>query len=48
MPEKIEPTWIAYALDSPADPEALVAAIDRVEAHYAALVDYPHDTAHPA
>ena len=41
MPEKIEPTWIAYALDSPADPEALVAAIDRVDAHYAALVDYP-------
>ena len=41
MPEKIEPTWIAYALDSPAHPGAVVAAIDRVERHYAGLVNYP-------
>ena len=40
MPEKIEPTWIAYALDSPADAEALVAATERVERHYAGLVNY--------
>ena len=41
MPEKIEPTWIAYALDAPAGTETIAAAIDRVERHYAELVDYP-------
>jgi hypothetical protein len=40
MPEKIEPTWVAYALDSPADIDAVTAAIDRVSRHYTALVDY--------
>jgi hypothetical protein len=41
MPEKIEPTWIAYALESPADADTIVAAIERVERHYARLVNYP-------
>jgi hypothetical protein len=41
MPEKIEPTWIAYALAAPTSPEAIKAAIDRIERHYADLVDYP-------
>ncbi len=41
MPEKIEPTWIAYALDSPIAAEAIAAGIDRVKGHYAELVDYP-------
>ncbi len=41
MPEKIEPTWLAYALDRPAPAETIEAGIDRVQRHYAALVDYP-------
>jgi hypothetical protein len=47
MPEKIEPTSVAYALDSPADAEAIVAAIERVERHYAGSVNYPTRVAHP-
>jgi len=41
MPEKIEPTWLAYALDAPAPAETLTAGTERVERHYAGLVDYP-------
>ncbi len=39
--EKIEPTWLAYALDASAATETVAAAFDRVERHYAELVDYP-------
>lgn len=41
MSEKIDPTWLAYALDAPADPAALDAGIDRVRGHYDTIVDYP-------
>ena len=39
--EKIEPAWLAYALDAPAATETVAAAFDRVERHYAEFVDYP-------
>jgi hypothetical protein len=41
MPENIDPTWLAWALDEPPAPDRIAAALDRVERHYARLVDYP-------
>jgi len=41
MPENIDPTWLAWSLDKPAGEERLAAGLDRVERHYARLVDYP-------
>ncbi len=34
MGEKVDTTWIVYALDGPAEPETLEAAIKRVVRHY--------------
>ena len=44
MSEKIDPTWLAYALDEPVDPVALDAALERVRGHYDTLVDYPTES----
>ena len=41
MPEKIDPTWLAYALDRPAQHETLRAGLRRLLSHYGELVDYP-------
>lgn len=46
MAEKVDTTWIVYALDGPAEPETLEAAIKRVVRHYGPLVDYPVAAAH--
>ncbi len=40
MSEKIDPTWIAYALEAPADRGALEAGLRRVRDHYDTLIDY--------
>ena len=42
--EKIDPTWLAYALEQPAEPAALEAGLARVKAHYDTIVDYPTRT----
>jgi len=41
LSEKIDPTWLAYALDRPAEPDALEAGLERVKGHYDTIVDYP-------
>ena len=41
MSEKIDPTWLAYALDRPAGDDSLRAGVERVKGHYDTLVDYP-------
>ncbi len=46
MAEKIDPTWLAYALDEPATGTALDAAVARVRGHYDELVDYPTRAEH--
>lgn len=46
MPEKIDPTWLAYSLDQPAHRQALDAGLERVRSHYGELVDYPVDASH--
>lgn len=40
MSEKIDPTWLAYALKVPAAPERLGHAVRRLRDHYSTLVDY--------
>jgi hypothetical protein len=39
--EKLDPTWIAYALDHAGDRAVLEAGVRRVRSHYDTLVDYP-------
>jgi asparagine synthetase B (glutamine-hydrolysing) len=41
MPEKIDPTWLAYALDRPQQREPLHAGVRRLLTHYSGLIDYP-------
>jgi hypothetical protein len=41
LSEKIDPTWLAYALERPAERPVLGAGIERLRAHYDRLVDYP-------
>lgn len=41
LAEKIDPTWLAYALSEQAEPAALAAGIERVRDHYDTLIDYP-------
>ena len=40
MAEKIDPTWIAYALDRPADAGRIEQGFERVKAHYGRLASY--------
>lgn len=41
MPEKIDTTWLAYALDAPALEGTLEAGVRRLIEHYGSLVNYP-------
>jgi hypothetical protein len=46
LSEKIDPTWLAYALEGPAEPAELEAGLERVKAHYDTIVDYPTRAEH--